>query len=124
MTWTIWHNPRCGKSRQTLALLRAQGIEPEIFLYLKTPPDRERLEAALQRLGLSAVNLVRQRERVFKELGLNRDELNHDQCLQAMVDQPILIERPIVEFGSSARIGRPPETVLELLNCPPDTQLG
>ena len=118
MTWTICHNPRCGKSRQTLALLRAHGIEPDIYLYLQTPPERGELEATLRRLGLTARDLLRRKERLVKELGLNPDESTEEDLLDAMAKHPILIERPIVAFGPYARIGRPPENILSLLETP------
>ena len=117
MKWTIWHNPRCGKSRDTLALLRAQGIEPDIYLYLKSPPDKSRIEATLNRLKLPAAAVVRRKEKLFKSIEWSDQSDIDAQYIAAMVEHPILIERPIVEHGQAARIGRPPENVLELLDA-------
>lgn len=111
----IYHNPRCSKSRATLALLREKGIEPRIVEYLKTPPSREELEAILARLGMQPRDLMRKKEKIYKELGLDDPDLSRDQLIDAMLENPILIERPIVVFGDKAAIGRPPEKVLEIL---------
>ncbi len=111
----IYHNPRCSKSRATLALLREKGIEPRIVEYLKTPPSREELEAILARLGMQPRDLMRKKEKIYKELGLDNPDLSRDQLIDAMLENPILIERPIVVFGDKAAIGRPPEKVLEIL---------
>lgn len=113
---SIYHNPRCSKSRETLALLQEKGIEPEVVLYLETPPDVPTLQPLLQQLGMhSARELMRRKEDLYKELALANSELSEDQLLQAMVEHPKLIERPIVINGEQARIGRPPEAVLEIL---------
>ncbi|WP_312664874.1 arsenate reductase (glutaredoxin) [Pantoea sp. CTOTU49201] len=113
---SIYHNPRCSKSRETLALLHEKGIEPEVVLYLETPPDVPTLQRLLQQLGMhSARELMRRKEDLYKELALANSELSEDQLLQAMVDHPKLIERPIVINGKQARIGRPPEAVLEII---------
>ncbi|KAJ9432233.1 arsenate reductase [Candidatus Pantoea symbiotica] len=113
---SIYHNPRCSKSRETLALLQEKGIEPEVVLYLETPPDVPTLQRLLQQLGMhSARELMRRKEDLYKELALANSELSEDQLLQAMVEHPKLIERPIVINGEQARIGRPPEAVLEIL---------
>ncbi len=113
---SIYHNPRCSKSRETLALLQEKGIEPEVVLYLETPPDVPTLQRLLQQLGMhSARELMRRKEDLYKELALANSELREDHLLQAMVDHPKLIERPIVINGEQARIGRPPEAVLEIL---------
>lgn len=110
---TIWHNPRCSKSRASLALLEEQGIEPEILRYLDTPPDAATLRRVLGLLGLEAADLLRRGEAVYRELGLaDADEAT---LLEAMQAHPILIERPVVIRGDRAVIGRPPERVLELL---------
>lgn len=113
---SIYHNPRCSKSRETLALLQEKGIEPEVVLYLETPPDMPTLQRLLQQLGMhSARELMRRKEDLYIELALANSELSEDQLLQAMVEHPKLIERPIVINGEQARIGRPPEAVLEIL---------
>ncbi|WP_456373088.1 arsenate reductase (glutaredoxin) [Thiolapillus sp.] len=115
MSLRIYHNPRCSKSRQTLQLLRDQGIEPEIIEYLKTPPSREELEQVLEMLGLEPRQLMRTREKEYKEQGLDNPDLSRDQLIDAMLATPRLIERPIVIRDGKAAIGRPPEQVLELL---------
>lgn len=115
MAVTIYHNPRCSKSRQTLALLEARGIEPRIVEYLKNPPDRATLAALLRKLGIPARELVRHGEPEFTQLGLDAAEASEDQLLDAMATHPKLIQRPIVVAGRQARIGRPPEAVLEIL---------
>ena len=113
---TIYHNPRCSKSRETLALLQSNGIEPQVVLYLDTPPDADTLRTLLGQLGMaSARELMRQKEELYKELGLADSALGEDALLQAMVDNPKLIERPIVVANGKARIGRPPEQVLEIV---------
>jgi len=112
----IYHNPRCSKSRETLVLLQQQGIEPQVVLYLNTPPDIDTLKTLLQQLGMhSARELMRRGEEIYKTLGLASNDLSEQQLLQAMVKHPKLIERPIVIQGDRARIGRPPEAVLEIL---------
>ncbi|MFO8153312.1 arsenate reductase (glutaredoxin) [Thioalkalivibrio sp.] len=111
----MYHNPRCSKSRAALALLRERGIEPEIVEYLKTPPDRTALEDLIAMLGVSPRNLLRTSEAAYRELGLADAELPDERIIQAMVDHPKLIERPIVIHGGQARIGRPPERVLEIV---------
>jgi arsenate reductase len=112
---TMYHNPRCSKSRQTLQLLREKGIEPVIIEYLKTPPSRAELERILDMLGLEPRDLMRRKEKEYKEAGLQDESLSRDQLIQAMLDHPRLIERPIVIKDSRARIGRPPESVLEIV---------
>ncbi|MBE0149290.1 arsenate reductase (glutaredoxin) [Serratia sp. PL7] len=113
---TIYHNPRCSKSRETLALLEQHGVEPQVVLYLDTPPSVAELKKLLQELGFaSARELMRKKEDLYKELGLADETLSEEQLLQAMVGNPKLIERPIVVKGGKARIGRPPEKVLEIL---------
>lgn len=112
----IYHNPRCSKSRETLALLQAHGIEPEVILYLETPPDSATLHALLQQLGFSSARqLMRQKEEAYKAAGLADTGLSEQQLLAAMMAEPKLIERPIVVANGQARIGRPPEQVLEIL---------
>ena len=110
----IWHNPRCSKSRQTLELLKENGHEPEIIEYLKNAPDRTHILQALVKLGLSAHDLMRSGEAVYKELGLSK-ETPDKELVQAMHEHPILIERPIVFANNKAAIGRPPEQVLDIL---------
>ena len=112
---SIYHNPRCSKSRQTLQLLEDNGIQPEIVLYLETPPDAKTLKSVLAKLGISARDLLRKGEAEYSENNLKDDTLTEDQLIAAMVAHPKLIERPIVIHGNKAAIGRPPEQVLELL---------
>ncbi|CAI2527313.1 arsenate reductase [Serratia liquefaciens] len=113
---TIYHNPRCSKSRETLALLEQHGVTPEVVLYLETPPSVDQLKKLLKELGFnSARELMRKKEDLYKALKLADESLSEAQLLQAMVDNPKLIERPIVVKGTQARIGRPPEQVLEIL---------
>ena len=112
---TIWHNPRCSKSRQALQLIRDAGLEPTIIEYLQTPPTEAELTDALHKLGLRPRQLMRTKEATYKELGLDDDTLTLDQLVSAMVQNPILIARPVVFGGGRAVVGRPPESVLELL---------
>ncbi|MCR9234944.1 arsenate reductase (glutaredoxin) [Gimesia chilikensis] len=111
----IYHNPRCGKSRQTLALIEEAGIEPEIIEYLKTPPTAEELDAILKKLKLEPQELMRKGEAIYKELKLAERELSRDEAIAVMLEHPKLIERPIVVQGRKAVLGRPPENVKELL---------
>ena len=111
----ILHNPRCSKSRQTLQLLLDRGVEPEVVEYLKTPPDAAELDDILRLLGLEPRALMRRKEAVYAELGLNEASLTRDRLIAAMVANPILIERPIVLAGGKAAIGRPPESVLSIV---------
>ena len=115
MDTVIYHNPKCSKSRTTLALLRERGIEPEIVEYLKTPPDACTLAEILRRLGIGPRDLIRRRESVYRERNLSDPDLDDSALIAAMVADPILIERPIVLHGGRARVGRPPESVLEIL---------
>lgn len=112
---TIYHNPRCSKSRQTLQLLRDKGVEPAVVEYLKEPPDAATLEGLLTKLGLEPIDLIRKGEPEFKALGLDAKTGDRKALIQAMADHPVLIERPIVVAGKKARLGRPPERVLEIL---------
>jgi len=109
----IWHNPRCSKSRQTLALLQENGVEPEILLYKDTPPSADDIRAALKELNLSARDLIRQKDAAFKELNLPSDA-SEDALIEAMANHPAIIERPVVRHGGKAALGRPPESVLDL----------
>lgn len=112
---SIYHNPRCSKSRQTLALLQEQGIEPTVIEYLKDTPSEDGIKELLSKLGfVSARELMRSKEDVFKELEL-KNESDEDKLVAAMAAHPKLIERPIVVKGEQARLGRPPEAVLEIL---------
>ena len=111
----ILHNPRCSKSRQTREILDNQGVDTAIVEYLKTPPTTEQLSEILDMLGLEPRELMRKQEKPYKENNLDDDSLTREQLIQAMVDNPILIERPIVISGNKAAIGRPPESVLEIL---------
>lgn len=112
---TLYHNPRCSKSRQTKTLLEDHGIEAEVVEYLKTPPDEAQLRAILDMLGMAPRQLLRKSETIYKELNLKDPDLSDEQLIQAMLEHPNLIERPIVIRGKQAAIGRPPESVLEIL---------
>lgn len=111
---TIWHNPRCSKSRETKKLLEDKGVELDVRLYLEDAPDRAALEGAVEALGATPRDLLRAKEDLAKELGLHKPGKSDDEILDAMVKHPVLIERPVVFVGKRARIGRPPEHVLEL----------
>lgn len=116
MAVKIYHNPRCSKSRQTLQLLQENGVEPEVVEYLKTPPNSEELTRILTMLGMAPRELMRKGEAVYKDEGLADEGLTDEDLIQAMVDHPILIERPIVVVDDSrAAVGRPPESVLAVL---------
>lgn len=110
----MYHNPRCSKSRQTLALLQEQGIEPELILYLKQPPTTDELRTVLEQLGLAPRDLLRTGESMYKELSLSDPTHTEDALIEAMVLHPKLIQRPIVIHGEKAALGRPPEDVLAL----------
>ncbi len=109
----IWHNPRCSKSRQTLQLLQDNGVTPNVRLYLEDGPDEASLRAVADMLGSGPVQLMRVKEKLFKELGLSKDD-NDDALFLAMAANPSLIERPIVLHKDKAAIGRPPEAVLDI----------
>ena len=115
MSVTIYHNPRCGKSRQTLQLLKERGVEPEVIEYLKTPPNAEELDDILQKLGMQPRELMRKKEAEYKANVLDDAALDRAALIAGMVNHPILIERPIVIANGKAAIGRPPETVLAIL---------
>jgi arsenate reductase len=115
MTVAIYHNPRCSKSRAALQLLQERGIKPKIVEYLKTPPSEAELKSILKRLGLKPQDLMRDCEPRYVELGLKERQLDDDEAIALMIENPILIERPIVVSGGKAAIGRPPEKVLEIL---------
>lgn len=114
MTTKIFHNPRCSKSRQTLELMKQQGIETDIIEYLKTPPSAEELKQILRLLGIGPRELIRSKQKEYKELGLDNSDTTDEQLIEAMIANPILIERPIVVHDGKAAIGRPPEKILEL----------
>ena len=115
MKATIYHNPRCGTSRNTLELLRAAGLEPQVVEYLKQPPSRTRLKQLLKAAGVSVRGAMRTKEPLYAELGLADPKLSDDKLLDAMVENPILIERPIVETARGVRLCRPAELVREIL---------
>lgn len=115
MSVTMYHNPRCSKSRQTLELLRSRGIEPEIIEYLKSPPDADTLKDILAMLDMEPRDLMRKKENAYKEEGLDDESLGRDDLIAAMVKHPILMERPVVIHNGKAAIGRPPESVLDIL---------
>jgi arsenate reductase len=115
MPITIYHNPRCSKSRQTLSLLHDKGIEPTVVEYLKTPPDAATLNTILKQLGMEPRDLMRKKETEYKALKLDDPALSREALIQAMVDHPKLMERPIVIANQKAALGRPPENVLEIL---------
>ena len=112
---TIYHNPRCSKSRSTLALLEENGVSPTIVLYLEAPPSRAQIKSLLGKLGMSAAELVRRGEDAYKAAGLSKESSEAD-ILSAMAEYPKLIERPIVVKGNRAVLGRPPENVLALID--------
>ncbi len=111
----LWHNPRCSKSRNAAALLEEKGVDAEVFKYLDTPPTKEELKAMLKMLGISARELIRTKEEIYKTLGL-KEENDEEKLIEAMVQNPKLIERPIVIKDGKAAIGRPIENIIELLD--------
>ncbi len=115
---TIYHNPACGTSRNTLALIRNSGAEPRVIEYLKHPPTRERLCTLLAQMGIGPRELLRQKGTPYDELGLGSGEWTDAQLIDAMMEHPILINRPIVETPLGTRLCRPSETVLDLLPSP------
>ena len=121
MSITIYHNPACGTSRNTLALIRNSGVEPEVIEYLKTPPSKERLQQLLAGMGLGARDLLRQKGTPYDELGLADPKWTDDELLDFVVQHPILMNRPVVVTPLGAKLCRPSEAVLELLANP---QLG
>ena len=118
MTVTICHNPACGTSRNTLAMIRATGIDPTVIEYLKTPPSREELRDLVERMGLKLRDVLRRKGTPFNELGLDNPSLSDDALLDAVEAHPILINRPIVITDKGVRLCRPSETVLDLLDRP------
>lgn len=115
MDIVLYHNPRCSKSRATLELLESRGLEPRIVRYLETPPDRATLAAIAAKLGRPAHELLRTGETAWTELGLNAETLDENRVFELIAEHPILLQRPIVVASNRARIGRPPEAVLEIL---------
>ena len=112
---TMYHNPRCSKSRATLELLKNSGNEPQLVEYLKEPPTAETLAGILDMLGMEPRDLMRKKEKEYREAGLDNPDLGREELIDAMVEHPRLIERPIVMANGKAAIGRPPEKVLEIL---------
>jgi len=115
MSVKIYHNPRCGKSRQTLQLLKEQGIEPEVIEYLKTPLSIQELDNILRMLNMEPRDLMRKNEAEYKANGLDDKSLDRQMLIKAMASHPILIERPVVIANGKAAIGRPPEAVLAII---------
>jgi arsenate reductase len=111
----IYHNPRCSKSRQTLALIEEKGLKPEIILYLENTPNADTLATLLKQLGINARQLLRKGEQDYKDNKLKNDDLSEQDLIAKMVEFPKLIERPIVVKGDKAVLGRPPENVLSLI---------
>ena len=112
---TIYHNPRCSKSRQALALIKEKGVEPDIVEYLKMPPDAAELDRILGLLGKEPRDLMRRKEAAYKDTGADAPDLDRASLIAKMVSNPVLIERPIVLANGKAVLGRPPESVLEIL---------
>jgi arsenate reductase len=121
MAITIYHNPACGTSRNTLALIRNAGIEPDVVEYLKTPPSRDTLSSVIEDAGLSVRQAIREKEKLFTELGLADASLTDKQLLDAMLTHPVLINRPFVVTPAGTRLCRPSELLLEIL---PEAQKG
>ena len=115
MSVTIYHNPDCGTSRNTLAMIRGAGIEPEVILYLETPPSRERLVDLIDRAGLTVRDAIRVKDTPYFELGLDNEALSDEELIEAMLANPILINRPFVETEHGVRLCRPSEIVLDIL---------
>ena len=115
MTVTIYHNPDCGTSRNTLAMIRGAGIEPDVILYLETPPSRERLVDLIERAGLKVRDAIRVKDTPYFELGLDNEALSDEELIAAMLANPILINRPFVETEHGVRLCRPSEVVLDIL---------
>lgn len=118
MSVTIYHNPACGTSRNTLALIRATGVEPEVIHYVETPPSRDELASLIQRMRITPRDLLREKGTPFAELGLSDRSLTDDKLIDAMMEHPILINRPIVVGPKGARLCRPSEEVLSVLDRP------
>ncbi|MBI5262236.1 MAG: arsenate reductase (glutaredoxin) [Bradyrhizobium sp.] len=121
MTVTIYHNPSCGTSRNTLAMIRRSGVEPEVIEYLKHPPSRARLVELIKAMGVSVRELLREKGTPYAELGLADPKWTDDELIDFMLAHPILINRPIVVTPKGARLCRPSEKVLDLLDNPPES---
>lgn len=115
MTITIYHNPKCGTSRNTLAMIREAGVEPEVIEYLKTPPSRAKLVELISQMDISVRDLLRQKGTPYDELGLGEDKWSDDQLIDFMMEHPILINRPVVVSDKGVRLCRPSEKVMDLL---------
>ncbi len=115
MSTVIWHNPRCSKSRETLALLRSRGIEPEVVHYLETPPSAAEIRRVLSLLRMEPRDLMRRQEPQYRDAGLDDPNLSSDALIEAMAKTPALIKRPVVLADGKAALGRPPEAVLAIL---------
>jgi arsenate reductase (glutaredoxin) len=115
---TIYHNPSCGTSRNTLAMIRASGVEPEVIEYLKNPPTREKLVELISRMGITARELLRQKGTPYNELELDNNHLTQNALIDAMMQHPVLINRPIVVTSKGVKLCRPSELVLEILENP------
>lgn len=115
MMVTIYHNPRCSKSRQTLQLLQDNNVSPKVVEYLKTPLNKSQLTELISKLGISVRDIIRKSEQDYKDCALSNSDLSDDALLNAIVEAPKLMQRPIVVNGNKAAIGRPPENVLEIL---------
>lgn len=118
MSVTIYHNPACGTSRNTLAMIRASGVEPEIIEYLKSPPTRDKLKQLITSMGVPVRSILREKGTPYDELGLADETLSDDALLDAMMKHPVLINRPIVITPKGVRLCRPSEVVLEILENP------
>ncbi len=118
MTVTIYHNPACGTSRNTLAMIRASGVEPEVIEYVKNPPSRQRLVALINAMGGDVRAVIREKGTPYAELGLANPNLSDDALIDAMLQHPILINRPIVVTAKGVKLCRPSELVLEILENP------
>jgi arsenate reductase (glutaredoxin) len=118
MSVTIYHNPACGTSRNTLALIRATGAEPEVIHYLEAPPSRDELVSLIRRMGISARDLLREKGTPYAELGLGNPSLTDDQLIDAMMAHPVLINRPIVVGPKGVKLCRPSEEVISILDRP------
>ncbi|MEP3046292.1 MAG: arsenate reductase (glutaredoxin) [Roseibium sp.] len=115
MTITIYHNPKCGTSRNTLEMIRKSGVDPTVIEYLKTPPSRDELVDLIKRMGISARELLRQKGTPYDELQLGEDKWSDDQLVDFMMEHPILINRPVVVSDKGVRLCRPSEKVMDLL---------
>ncbi len=118
MSVTIYHNPSCGTSRNTLAMIRASGVEPTVIEYLKTPPTREKLQEIIAKTGGNIRGLIREKGTPYAELGLDDLSLSDDALIDAMLQHPVLINRPIVVTAKSTKLCRPSELVLDMLENP------